>query len=84
MGCSPGLSHCHCWKAIYFYDPRIWELYDLSQDLGETRNLAEAHPAVLRRLAARMRALHGELGAQYPTLKTTGEPEPPWWPVNER
>jgi len=72
------------WKAIYFYDPRTWELYDLSQDLGETRNLAATHPAVLRRLAARMRALHGQLGAQYPTLKTTGEPEPPAWPVNGR
>jgi hypothetical protein len=27
-----------------------------------------------------MRLLHVEMGAQYPTLKATGEPEPPAWP----
>ena len=68
------------WKAIYFYDPREWELYNIKQDIGETRNLAEKHPVILRRLAARMRILHAKLGAQYPTLKSTGEPEPPLWP----
>jgi len=68
------------WKAIYFYDPRKWELYNIGEDIGETHDMAETHPDILRRLAARMRALHAKLGAQYPTLKSTGEPEPPAWP----
>lgn len=71
------------WKAIYFYEPRQWELYNLREDIGEKRDLAPAHPEILRRLAARMRALHEELGAQYPTQKATGEPELPVWPIDE-
>jgi arylsulfatase A-like enzyme len=70
------------WKAIYFYEPREWELYQIGQDIGETRNLAAARPEILRRLAARMRTLHGKLGAQYPTAKATGAPEPPAWPAD--
>jgi hypothetical protein len=27
-----------------------------------------------------MRDLHAEMGAQYPTVKATGEPEQPAWP----
>ena len=68
------------WKAIYFYDPRKWELYNLRGDIGETRDMADSRPDILRRLAARMCALHAERGAQYPVLKSTGEPEPPTWP----
>ena len=70
------------WKAIYFYEPRKWELYNLSQDIGETKDLAAERPDILCRLASRMRASHAELEAQYPTVKATGEPEPPVWPVN--
>jgi arylsulfatase A-like enzyme len=68
------------WKAIYLYEPRKWELYNLRQDLGETQDLAAAEPDKLRCLAARMRQLHSELGAQYPTAKATGAAEPPAWP----
>jgi len=68
------------WKAIYFYDPRKWELYNVRGDIGEMRDMADSRPDILRRLAARMCALHAELGAQYPMLKSTGEPEPPTWP----
>lgn len=68
------------WKAIYFYEPRSWELYNLKDDIGEEHDRAQTQPEVVRRLAARMRSLHAKLGAQYPTDKTTGEPEPPAWP----
>ena len=32
----------------------VYELYDLSTDLGETRNLAETHPKILRQLQREM------------------------------
>ena len=68
------------WKAIYFYEQRDWVLYNIRQDIGETQNLADTHPDRLRRLAGEMRALHDQLGAQYPIAKATDLPEPPRWP----
>ena len=61
------------WKIIYFYDRRKWELYDLSADIGETRDLSGTQPQTLRRLAKKMAALLTQRGAQYPVDKSTGE-----------
>ena len=64
-------------KVIYFYQPRRWEVYDLEDDLGETRDLANSQPDRRRRLAARMiRELRGA-GVQWPTNRESGEPELP-------
>lgn len=68
------------WKAIYFFETRRWELYNLRDDLGETRNLAAAEPKRLSELAADMRRQHAKLGAQYPQNKATSRPEEPVWP----
>lgn len=68
------------WKAIYFYEPRKWELYHIRQDIGEEMDLSRENPDILRRLAACMRELHVKLGAQYPVVKITGESESPVWP----
>lgn len=38
------------WKAVRNAKGKPWELYDLSTDVGETRDLAAAHPEVLKRL----------------------------------
>jgi arylsulfatase len=38
------------WKITTIEDGGPWELYDLSVDRGETRNLAEEHPEKLREL----------------------------------
>ncbi len=45
------------WKAVR---PRnaAWELYDLSRDLSEERNLAAQHPDVLARMTAMAREAH--------------------------
>jgi arylsulfatase len=40
-----------------------WELYDLEQDRTETRNLASAHPALVRELAAQYDAWAARVGA---------------------
>lgn len=65
------------WKVIYFYQPRSWELYNLAEDLSESRNLATKQPEQLRKMAA---GLIGELeqaDAQYPVQRDGGMPEPP-------
>jgi arylsulfatase A-like enzyme len=44
------------WKAVSLMAPfgdNAWELYDLSNDRGEARNLATTHPDVLRRMVER-------------------------------
>lgn len=67
-------------KAIYFYEPRRWELYNLSEDLGEEQNLASLEPEQLKRLAERMQSEFERMGAQFPTNKETEGAEPPVWP----
>jgi arylsulfatase A-like enzyme len=68
------------WKVIYFYNPRRWELYNLAEDVGEDKNLAETHPEKLAELAARMRTAFTRMEAQWPVDRDTGEPTPPEWP----
>jgi arylsulfatase A-like enzyme len=53
------------WKLIHFWEqPEEWELYDLSEDPDETRNLAgdRRHAAVLREMRARLEAVRREVG----------------------
>ena len=67
-------------KAIYFYEPRRWELYNLSTDLSEENDLAISSPEDLRKMADLMKNELERMGAQYPTVKETGESEAPLWP----
>lgn len=67
------------WKAIYFYGPRRWELYHLSDDLGEASDLVSVHPEKLRELSERMRIEFTVRGAQYPIDLASGDEEPPLW-----
>ncbi|WP_197528394.1 sulfatase-like hydrolase/transferase [Aeoliella mucimassa] len=70
------------YRLTYFYgdgqldgqgpDPRL-ELYDLTNDLGETTNLAETHPNTLRDLCNAMVAYLDEVDAQLPIVRATGE-----------
>lgn len=48
------MSH---WKA-YKHKRRSWELYDLSTDLQEQHNVADANPTVLHRMVALAQAAH--------------------------
>jgi arylsulfatase A-like enzyme len=38
-----------------------WQLYELSEDIGETRNLAGEMPDVVRRLAAEFQAMNAQM-----------------------
>ena len=67
-------------KAIYFYEPQRWELYNLTEDLGEERDLAVSQPENLKAMAHLLASEFERMGAQFPTNKETGEPERPVWP----
>lgn len=64
------------WKVIYFYIPRRWELYNIAEDIGETRDLAQEEPERLARMASKLRDDLVEMGAQWPVDNETGEESP--------
>jgi arylsulfatase A-like enzyme len=67
------------WKLIYYHADRRFELFDLAHDLGETTNLAAAHPGKVRALADELTRHLIAVGAQMPTDKRTGRVvEWPW------
>lgn len=64
-------------KAIYFYGQRRWELYNLTADLGETRDVSRNRADKLSELGkALLEGLH-EMGAQFPLDKATNRPVVP-------
>jgi arylsulfatase A-like enzyme len=46
------------WKAVRLVKKGATELYNLRDDLGETRNVAAAHPDIVTRLEAVMQSAH--------------------------
>lgn len=60
------------WKAIWFYEPERWELYDLAHDLAEERDLAALQPQVLAKLARELKQRLEACGAPMPLDKRTG------------
>jgi uncharacterized sulfatase len=59
------------WKAVRFgIGEGEMELYDLSSDLGESRDVAAEHPEVVREIAERMLMAH--------------RPDPNWKPAGQR
>jgi arylsulfatase A-like enzyme len=61
------------WKFIYFHADRSMELYNLKQDIGETKNLASENSEKARDLAAVLTLYLKEVKAQMPIDKKTGE-----------
>ncbi len=55
-------------KLIEFYDSGEIELYDLSKDIAESRNLAVERPAEAAALAETLRVWRDDVGAEMPTL----------------
>jgi arylsulfatase A-like enzyme len=61
------------WKIVASGRDAAWELYDLSQDRGETRNLAARHPDKVRELAGLWEAKT----AEFTRLAMTDLPDEP-------
>ncbi|MCF8223648.1 MAG: sulfatase [Bacteroidales bacterium] len=54
------------WKLVEFYDYEKTELYNLAEDIGETRDLSEEYPGKLRELKDLLRKMQEETGALFP------------------
>lgn len=54
------------WKILHFYEDDSYELYNLADDLGEKKNLAQTEPEKLREMKAKMDSLLKDMGAKFP------------------
>jgi hypothetical protein len=54
------------WKAIEFFETQTVEIYDLSNDPGETTDLSKTMPDQARELTAALHAWQEETGAPRP------------------
>lgn len=62
------------WKLIYYHADRGYELFDLVNDLSETRNLFATRHALARLLAQELRQFLKAAQAQMPLNKQNGKP----------
>lgn len=65
-----GLIQKGPWKLMEFFEDGRLELYNLEQDIGETKNLASEMPEKAQELRTQMIAWRKEVGAKMPTPNT--------------
>ena len=65
-------------KLLYYYETDSWELYNISEDISESTNIADNQPERARRLAGKiaawLRQRHATWKPKLPIVKSTGEP----------
>jgi arylsulfatase A-like enzyme len=64
------------WKLVEFFENGRHELFDLKADPGESRNLAEARPEVVKQLAEKLAAWRTAVGARMPKPNPGYVPNP--------
>jgi hypothetical protein len=64
------------WKLVEFYENHRRELFDLKADPGESRNLAEARPDIVKQLADKLAAWRTAVGAKMPKPNPDFMPNP--------
>jgi len=62
------------YKLLYFYEADAWELYDLTDDIGENDNLVQSEPNVASELSQK---IHAWLTQQHPTWR-------PKYPIDKK
>jgi uncharacterized sulfatase len=69
------------WKAIEFFDTEAVEVYNLKDDIGESKDLAAERPDVARALRDRLRAWRRAVNAQMPQRNPAYDPKRAgeWW-----
>jgi arylsulfatase A-like enzyme len=76
---GPGIGPSSCirkgdWKLIYYYETRRFELYNITDDLGEQKNLSETNVELCNELATALLQHLTKVRAQFPIDKKTGQP----------
>jgi arylsulfatase A-like enzyme len=72
-----GVIRAGDWKLIEFFEDGRLELYNLRDDLSETKNLAAKEPDKVNELRAKLVAWRKEVGAPMPTKNTDIQPAGP-------
>lgn len=67
------------WKLIEFHTDSRRELYNLRDDISETRNLIGKQPAIARRLSTRLDKWRRDSGAIMPSKNPNADPSWPGW-----
>ena len=70
------LIHSGDWKLMEFLEDGRLELYNLREDVGETKNLASTMPDKVKELHARLVAWRAEVNAPMPTKNDGSAPVP--------
>jgi arylsulfatase A-like enzyme len=78
-GRSSGAIRQGDWKLIEFYDTGELELYNLSDDIGESRNLAATLPAKTAEMKERLAAWREEEGIELPEYARDYSPGKFFW-----
>lgn len=65
-----GLIQSGPWKLMEFFEDKHLELYNLADDISETKNLATEQPDKAKELHAKMLAWREAVGAKMPTPNT--------------
>jgi arylsulfatase A-like enzyme len=65
-----GLIQSGPWKLMEFFEDKHLELYNLNDDIGETKNLATEMPDKAKELHMKMLAWRESVGAKMPTPNT--------------
>ena len=71
-----GLIHAGDWKLLEFFEDHRLELYNLREDVGESKNLAASNPAKARELHERLVAWRKEIKAPMPAANTPAADKP--------
>lgn len=61
------------WRLVHFYEDGSTELYNLAEDVGESRDLASEMPAKTAELLAKLDAWRASVGAQPPVQNPDAE-----------
>jgi arylsulfatase A-like enzyme len=83
-GATPyGAVRARDWKLIEFYEDGRIELYNLADDLGETRDLAGALPEKAAALRRQLQDWRHSMGAQMPTPNPDYDPAQAGFPTRK-
>lgn len=62
------------WKLIYWYKDQNFELFNISDDIGEHNNLAGQYPEKKQEFTSKLGIYLRQVGALRPSFKETGRP----------
>lgn len=66
------------WKMVYYYDTGKHELFNITNDIGETKDLSASNPHVVKKLSRELGRYLRKVNAQRPKFIATGKYCP--WP----